>query len=163
VNLRAALLLLARGQHLILTALLRWEPARSLPHPGAHRGEEALRLQLPAEPVLEGIRGEGDRVAVDDGLDGQRPGRRRSGSGCGKPSPSLDAKSRRECKTACRHEQAGIGRPIILPYDAVRTAGSPDDVLLAFLQSTYEAAADLARWDRAALERPVPSPTARRP
>src|SRR5262249_58372902 len=46
----------------------------------------------------------------------------------------------------------------ILPYDAVRTAGSPDEVLLAFLQSTYEAAADLARWDRAALERPVPSP-----
>jgi len=46
----------------------------------------------------------------------------------------------------------------ILAYDAVRTAGSPDEVLLAFLQSTYEAAADLARWDRAALERPVPSP-----
>jgi Family of unknown function (DUF5996) len=41
----------------------------------------------------------------------------------------------------------------ILPYDTVRQAESPDAVLLAFLQSTYEAAADLAGWDRAALER----------
>jgi hypothetical protein len=41
----------------------------------------------------------------------------------------------------------------ILPYEAVRTAGDPDGVLLDFLQSTYEAAADLAHWDRAALER----------
>jgi Family of unknown function (DUF5996) len=40
----------------------------------------------------------------------------------------------------------------ILPYDAVRTAADPDAHLLEFLQSTYEAAADLARWDRAALE-----------
>ena len=43
----------------------------------------------------------------------------------------------------------------ILPYDAVRTSASPDATLLAFLQSTYEAAADLARWDRRALERPA--------
>lgn len=41
----------------------------------------------------------------------------------------------------------------LLPYEAVRTAASPDDALLAFAQSTYEAAADRARWDRAALER----------
>ena len=41
----------------------------------------------------------------------------------------------------------------ILPYDAVRTAASPDSTLLAFLQSTYAAAADLAGWDRAALDR----------
>jgi hypothetical protein len=40
----------------------------------------------------------------------------------------------------------------VLPYDAVRTAADPDAVLLAFLQSTYAAAADLATWDRAALE-----------
>jgi hypothetical protein len=40
-----------------------------------------------------------------------------------------------------------------LPYEAVRTSVSPDDTLMAFLQSTYEAAADLAKWDRAALER----------
>ncbi|MDE3154188.1 MAG: hypothetical protein KGN76_03755 [Acidobacteriota bacterium] len=40
----------------------------------------------------------------------------------------------------------------ILPYDRVRTAASPDAVLLDFLQSTYAAAADLGRWDRRALE-----------
>ena len=44
-------------------------------------------------------------------------------------------------------------REFILPYDAVREAPGPDAVLMEFLQSTYEAAADLARWDRAALER----------
>jgi len=42
----------------------------------------------------------------------------------------------------------------VLPYEAVRSAANPDETLLAFLQSTYEAAADLARWDRAALDRP---------
>jgi hypothetical protein len=43
----------------------------------------------------------------------------------------------------------------ILPYDAVRTANSPDEKLLEFLQSTYEAAAGLAHWDRDALERRI--------
>ena len=43
----------------------------------------------------------------------------------------------------------------ILPYDAVRTAASPDATLMSFLQSTYDAAADLAQWDRRALERPA--------
>jgi hypothetical protein len=36
----------------------------------------------------------------------------------------------------------------ILPYDAVRTAADPDEALLAFLESTYEAAARLGSWDR---------------
>jgi hypothetical protein len=40
----------------------------------------------------------------------------------------------------------------ILPYDAVRAAPDPDAALMEFLQSTYEAAADLGKWDRAALE-----------
>jgi hypothetical protein len=40
----------------------------------------------------------------------------------------------------------------ILPYAAVRAAEDPDAMLLAFLQSTYEAAAELGRWDRVALE-----------
>jgi len=40
----------------------------------------------------------------------------------------------------------------ILPYDAVRNAAQPDQALLDFLQSTYEAAADAAKWDRDALE-----------
>ncbi len=41
----------------------------------------------------------------------------------------------------------------ILPYDAVRRSPTPEATLLEFLQSTYAAAADLARWDRADLER----------
>jgi hypothetical protein len=40
----------------------------------------------------------------------------------------------------------------ILPYDAVRKAEQPDRALLDFLQSTYEAAATSAKWDRDALE-----------
>jgi hypothetical protein len=40
----------------------------------------------------------------------------------------------------------------ILPYDAVRTAKAPDQALLEFLQSSYEAAANAAKWDRDALE-----------
>ncbi|HZB40894.1 MAG TPA: DUF5996 family protein [Ilumatobacter sp.] len=42
----------------------------------------------------------------------------------------------------------------VLPYELVRTADEPDALLLTFLQSTYEAAATTARWDRQALERP---------
>ena len=41
----------------------------------------------------------------------------------------------------------------ILPYEAVRQADDPDAMLFAFLQSTYEAAANLGHWERAALER----------
>lgn len=40
----------------------------------------------------------------------------------------------------------------ILPYEAVRQADDPDAVLLVFLQSTYDAAANLGNWDRAALD-----------
>ena len=43
-------------------------------------------------------------------------------------------------------------REFILPYSRVRESPSPDETLLDFLQSTYEAAADGGRWDRAALE-----------
>jgi Family of unknown function (DUF5996) len=44
-------------------------------------------------------------------------------------------------------------REFILPYGAVRDAESPDETLLDFLQTTYEAAANLANWDRNFLER----------
>lgn len=43
-------------------------------------------------------------------------------------------------------------REFILPYDAVQEAADPEAVLMDFLRSTYEAAANLARWDRKALE-----------
>lgn len=46
----------------------------------------------------------------------------------------------------------------VLPYDAVRTAADPDAALLAFLQTTYAAAADLAVWDRANLDCPLGRP-----
>jgi hypothetical protein len=49
-------------------------------------------------------------------------------------------------------------REFLLPYDAVRSASDPDAELLAFLQSTYEAAAGNGNWDRAALERPLGMP-----
>jgi len=41
----------------------------------------------------------------------------------------------------------------ILPYEAVRTAAAPDAAILRFIETTYDAAANLGRWDRAALER----------
>jgi len=46
----------------------------------------------------------------------------------------------------------------ILPYDAVRNAREPEQALLTFLQSTYDAAADLAKWDRGALECEIGAP-----
>jgi hypothetical protein len=51
----------------------------------------------------------------------------------------------------------------LLPYDVVRQSVDPDATLLGFLQSTYQAAATLARWDRAALECPVGQPGRPRP
>jgi len=54
-----------------------------------------------------------------------------------------------------RPAQAFFSRALgefILPYEAVRTAGDPKAALLDFLESTYAAAAELGKWDRAALE-----------
>jgi len=48
-------------------------------------------------------------------------------------------------------------REFILPYDTVRTAEKPDDVLLDFAQSAYDAASKLGKWDRAALEEKKPA------
>jgi hypothetical protein len=44
-------------------------------------------------------------------------------------------------------------REFFLPYEAMRNTESPDDALMQFLESTYEAAANLGGWDRQALER----------
>ena len=51
----------------------------------------------------------------------------------------------------------------LLPYDAVRTAADPEAALTAFLQSTYQAAADLGGWNRDALECPLGQPLRPRP
>ena len=47
----------------------------------------------------------------------------------------------------------GDWQEFILPYEEVRSASDPGGVLTSFLQSTYDAAADLASWDRVKLER----------
>jgi Family of unknown function (DUF5996) len=57
---------------------------------------------------------------------------------------------------------AALGE-FLLPYDSVRAAPDPDAALLAFLQSTYEAAADAGKWDRAALECEMGAPGVPRP
>ncbi|MES2403136.1 MAG: DUF5996 family protein [Pseudomonadota bacterium] len=45
----------------------------------------------------------------------------------------------------------------ILPYEAVRRADAPDAMIRAFIDSTYDRAADLAKWDRNALDRVAPA------
>jgi hypothetical protein len=52
---------------------------------------------------------------------------------------------------ASAHFDKNLGE-FVLPYEAMRQSADPDKALLAFLQSTYEAAANLAHWDRKALE-----------
>jgi Family of unknown function (DUF5996) len=66
------------------------------------------------------------------------------------PTPSGFKEYSIEPKEASYSEDLG---EFVLPYDAVRTAKSPDELLLTFFQSTYLAAANLGKWDRATLER----------
>jgi hypothetical protein len=65
------------------------------------------------------------------------------------PAPAGFAEAR--IRPAEASYNRGLGE-FVLPYDAVRESASPDAMLLDFLQSTYDAAADLGGWDRAALE-----------
>jgi hypothetical protein len=66
------------------------------------------------------------------------------------PQPEGFARQPVRPRQAFYHSQLG---EFLLMYDDVRTADSPKDSLLEFLQSTYEAAAILGNWDRKALER----------
>jgi hypothetical protein len=66
------------------------------------------------------------------------------------PEPSGYAAHPVQPSAAAYHPQL---REFILPYEAVRSASEPDAVLLEFLQTTYDAAADLGHWDRAELDR----------
>ena len=66
------------------------------------------------------------------------------------PEPAGYADTR--LATADAFFDEGLGQ-FILPYDAVRQSGDPDRLLLGFFQETYEAVAELARWDRKTLER----------
>ena len=62
-----------------------------------------------------------------------------------------------ETLRCCRMQHFTISRWVnsFRLYDAVRQAPSPDDTVMQFLKGSYEAAADLAQWDRTALERPT--------
>jgi hypothetical protein len=66
------------------------------------------------------------------------------------PEPPGFREARVSPGSAFYHAQLG---EFLLRYDDVRLATSPRETLLAFLESTYEAGANLANWDRAALER----------
>ena len=66
--------------------------------------------------------------------------------------PAPDGFGRVPVRPAAAYFHEGLSE-YILPYEAVRQSSDPDRELLEFLQSTYETAADLGRWDRAALER----------
>jgi Family of unknown function (DUF5996) len=65
------------------------------------------------------------------------------------PAPQGFAAQKVTPDAAFFHDKAG---EFILPYDAVRTAADPDQVLLGFLETTYDAAARLGAWDRKSLE-----------
>ncbi|MEM7021986.1 MAG: DUF5996 family protein [Pseudomonadota bacterium] len=71
------------------------------------------------------------------------------------PTPEGFAQAQVQPDAASFHE--GLGE-FILPYDAVRTSKDPEATLLAFLASTYDAAADLGRWDRKALDAEIGRP-----
>ena len=66
--------------------------------------------------------------------------------------PEPEGMSATKLKTPGAFYDEGLGQ-FILPYDALRDAPDPDALLLGYLQETYEAAANLANWDRKALER----------
>ena len=66
------------------------------------------------------------------------------------PEPPGFAEQRVRPQAAFYHPQM---KEFLLMYDDVRTAPSPKDALMDFLQSTYNAAADLGKWDRKSLER----------
>jgi len=70
------------------------------------------------------------------------------------PEPSGFAKAKVQPESASYNATM---HEFILPYDAVRTADSPDAVLLEFAQSTYDAASILAKWERDALKEVKPS------
>lgn len=65
------------------------------------------------------------------------------------PAPDGFADRRVEPAAARFHQKLG---EFVLPYEAVRASDDPEGELMRFLQSTYEAAADLAAWDRRALD-----------
>jgi hypothetical protein len=70
------------------------------------------------------------------------------------PEPPGFAESKVQPAAASYHKQL---HEFTLPYDAVREAEAPDEMLLQFAQSTYDAASTLGKWDRKTLEEIKPS------
>jgi hypothetical protein len=66
------------------------------------------------------------------------------------PEPLHFKEARVRPEAAHYHRELG---EFVLPYDAVRNAASPDQAILEFVGTTYDRAATLAGWDRAALDR----------
>ena len=75
------------------------------------------------------------------------------------PTPEDYANSQVQPKEAFWNKELG---EFLLMYDDVRSMESPEKAILDFCQSTYDAGATLARWDRAALEAPASSQSAKR-
>jgi hypothetical protein len=68
-------------------------------------------------------------------------------------SPTPDGFGERVARPSAASYNKQLGE-FLLMYDDVRAAQSPRETLLDFCQSTYDAAANLGHWDRAALEKP---------
>ena len=75
------------------------------------------------------------------------------------PTPENFANSQAQPKEAFWSKELG---EFLLMYDTLRTLASPEEAVLDFCQSTYDAGATLGRWDRAALEVPASSQSAKR-
>ena len=76
------------------------------------------------------------------------------------PAPRRFAEAQPTPKEAYFDQSLG---EFLLPYEAVRKSSEPETTLMAFLESTYRAAADLGGWDRKALECPLGEPRRPRP
>jgi hypothetical protein len=119
-------------------AVTRFSGRRAPPHPGG-------MVHLPDDVAREAYSHEVSSAGFWPGGGGQAP----SFYAYAYPAPEGFADA--PVAPAGARFDASLGE-FLLPYEQVRTAPDPDVALIAFLQTTYEAAADLAHWDRAALE-----------
>jgi hypothetical protein len=76
---------------------------------------------------------------------------REPGTGLLLAYPEPDGFAKASVRPAAARYSAQL-KEFVLPYEEIRQSRSPEAMLLEFVQSTYEAAATLAKWDRAGLE-----------
>lgn len=132
-------------------AVTRFSGRRAPPHPGGaqHLSDEVVREAYSHEVSSAGFWPGGDG-----------PGEYPALYSYAYPAPDGFAAAHVQPEAAFFSNELS---EFILPYDAVRTAATPEAALLEFLQTTYDAAADLGRWDRAALDCPLGKPGIPRP